>query len=402
MQPVEIRPSIFWVGVNDRHTELFEGLWPIHNEGVSYNSYLIKDQKNVIIDLASKMSVDELVDQIGSILPVADLDYVVVNHMEPDHSGALKTLLMLAPKMIILGSKKTSEMLGSFYGIKDRVKIVEDGEELSLGQHTLKFVCTPWVHWPETIVTYEMSEKVLFSCDAFGGYGALNGTIYDDPIVPLAWYEEQSLRYYTNIVAAFSKPVRNAIAKLANVPISIIAPSHGLVWKNYPERILELYSQWAAYDGQPGDCGVTLLYASMYANTERFMEVAAQGVLDEGVPVKVFNVAKTNVSYILPSLWLNQGVLIGAPTYEGSLFPDMLHTLEVAHMKHIFGRTAAIFGSHAWAGGAQRQFKDLAESYRWDLTDSFEFFGSPSQDEMNQARQFGRDFAKKVKESARK
>jgi flavorubredoxin len=402
MQPVEIRPSIFWVGVNDRHTELFEGLWPIHNEGVSYNSYLIKDQKNVIIDLASKMSVDELVDQIGSILPVADLDYVVVNHMEPDHSGALKTLLMLAPKMIILGSKKTSEMLGSFYGIKDRVKIVEEGEELSLGQHTLKFVCTPWVHWPETIVTYEMSEKVLFSCDAFGGYGALNGTIYDDPIVPQAWYEEQSLRYYTNIVAAFSKPVRNAIAKLANVPISIIAPSHGLVWKNHPERILELYSQWAAYDGQVGDCGVTLLYASMYANTERFMEVAAQGVVDEGVPVKVFNVAKTNVSYILPSLWLNQGVLIGAPTYEGSLFPDMLHTLEVAHMKHIFGRTTAIFGSHAWAGGAQRQFKELAESYRWDLTDSFEFFGSPSEDEMAQARQFGRDFAKKVKEAARK
>jgi flavorubredoxin len=402
MQPVEIRPSIFWVGVNDRHTELFEGLWPIHNEGVSYNSYLIKDQKNVIIDLASKMSVDELVDQIGSILPVADLDYVVVNHMEPDHSGALKTLLMLAPKMIILGSKKTSEMLGSFYGIKDRVKIVEEGEELSLGQHTLKFVCTPWVHWPETIVTYEMSEKVLFSCDAFGGYGALNGTIYDDPIVPQAWYEEQSLRYYTNIVAAFSKPVRNAIAKLANVPISIIAPSHGLVWKNHPERILELYSQWAAYDGQAGDCGVTLLYASMYANTERFMEVAAQGVVDEGVPVKVFNVAKTNVSYILPSLWLNQGVLIGAPTYEGSLFPDMLHTLEVAHMKHIFGRTTAIFGSHAWAGGAQRQFKELAESYRWDLTDSFEFFGSPSEDEMAQARQFGRNFAKKVKEAARK
>jgi flavorubredoxin len=402
MQPVEIRPSIFWVGVNDRHTELFEGLWPIHNEGVSYNSYLIKDQKNVIIDLASKMSVDELVDQIGSILPVTDLDFVVVNHMEPDHSGALKTLLMLAPKMVILGSKKTSEMLGSFYGITDRVKIVEDGEELSLGQHTLKFVCTPWVHWPETIVTYEMSEKILFSCDAFGGYGALNGTIYDDPIVPLAWYEEQSLRYYTNIVAAFSKPVRNAIAKLANVPILIIAPSHGLVWKNHPERILELYSQWAAYDNQAGDCGVTMLYASMYANTERFMEVAAQGVLDEGIPVKVFNVAKTNVSYILPSLWLNQGVLIGAPTYEGSLFPDMLHTLEVAHMKHIFGRTTAIFGSHAWSGGAQRQFKELAETYRWDLTDSYEFFGSPSEDEMGKARQFGRDFAKKVKEAARK
>lgn len=402
MQPVEIRPSIFWVGVNDRHTELFEGLWPIHNEGVSYNSYLIKDQKNVIIDLASKMSVDELVEQIGAICPVADLDFIVVNHMEPDHSGALKTVLMLAPKAVILGSKKTAEMLNSFYGITERVRIVEDGEEISLGQHILKFISIPWVHWPETIATYETNEKILFSCDAFGGYGALNGTIFDDPIVSLGWYEEQSLRYYSNIVAAFSKPVRNAAVKLANVPISIIAPSHGLVWKNHPERILELYTKWAAYDSQPGDCGVTLLYASMYANTERVMEVVAQGVVDEGVPVKVFNVAKTNVSYILPSLWLNQGVLVGAPTYEGSLFPDMQHTLEVAHMKHIFNRTTAIFGSHAWMGGAQRQYRTLAEEYKWNLTGEFEFFGSPSTDEMTKGLLFGTEFARKVKEEARK
>jgi len=304
MQPVEIRPSIYWVGVNDRHTELFEGLWPIHDEGVSYNSYLIKDEKNVIVDLASKMSVDELVEQVESIVNPADLDYIIVNHMEPDHSGALKTILMLAPKVTILGSAKTRDMLQTFYGITERVQAVKDGEEIQLGKHTLHFFSTPWVHWPETIMTYETSEHILFPCDAFGGFGALAGTIYDDPIVPQAWYEEQSLRYFVNIIGSFCKPVNTAIAKLKDIPISMIAPSHGLVWKNHPEHIVSLYSKWASYATEPGDCEVTLLYASMYGNTERMMDVVAQGIIDAGLPVSIFNVAKTHVSRILPSLWL--------------------------------------------------------------------------------------------------
>jgi flavorubredoxin len=402
MQPVEIRPSIYWVGVNDRHIELFEGLWPVHDEGVSYNSYLIKDEKNIIIDLASEMSTDKLVEQIETIVPVADLDYVVVNHMEPDHSGALKTLLMLAPKITILGTAKTRDMLESFYGITERVQVVKDGEEISLGKHTVRFYATPWVHWPETMMTYEVNEKILFPCDGFGGFGALAGTIFDDPVVPQEWYEQEALRYFVNIVAAFCKPVNNAIAKLSTVPISIVAPSHGLVWKNHPERIVSLYSQWASYATEPGDLGVTLLYASMYGNTEQMMDVVAQGIVDEGVPVKVFNVAKIPVSKILPSLWLNQGVMVGAPTYEGELFPDMLHVLEVAHIKHVSNRTAAIFGSHAWVGGAQRQFESLAETYKWNLTGKFEFFGAPSLDELQQGRAFGAEFARQVKAAARK
>ena len=321
--------------------------------------------------------------------------------MEPDHSGALKTVLMLAPKVTLLGSAKTKEMLETFYGITERVQVVKDGEEISLGKHTLRFISTPWVHWPETMMTYETSEKILFTCDAFGGYGALAGTIFDDPLVPQSWYEEQSLRYYVNIVASFSKPVRNAIAKLQDVPISIIAPSHGLIWKNHPQRIVELYAKWAGYSAEPGDSGVTLLYASMYGNTEHMMEVVAQGILDEGVPVSIFNVAKTHVSYILPSLWLKQGVLVGAPTYEGGLFPDMVHALEVAHIKHISGRTAASFGSHAWMGGGQRQFETMAAEYKWDYTGNLEFFGAPSPEELTSGREFGAEFARKVKAAAR-
>ncbi len=396
MQPIELRPSIFWIGVNDRHTELFEGLWPIRKEGISYNSYLIKDEKKVIIDLCSKLTMDELFDQIRAFIDPSELDYVVVNHLEPDHSGALKTLIETAPKVKLLGSAKMKDMLAGFYGITENVQVVADGEELDLGKHKLKFVATPFVHWPETIMTYEITEKILFSCDGFGGYGALNGTIFDDPIVPLAWYEEQSLRYYVNIVASFSKPVKSAIAKLAGLSVEMVAPSHGLVWKNHPERIIELYGKWAAYAGEPGDPAVTLLYGSMYGNTERMMETVAQGVLDEGVPVSVFNVARDSVSEILPSLWLKRGVMIGAPTYEGRLFPDMVHVLHVTQQKHITNKLAAGFGSNAWGGGGQRDLSERLEALKWQLFGSLEFKGAPKSPELLEGRKFGAGFARSL------
>jgi len=397
MLPIEIRPSIYWVGVNDRHTELFEGLWSIKDEGVSYNSYLINDEKKVIIDLCSKMTTDELIDQIKVFIDPAELDYVVVNHLEPDHSGSLRTLLQLAPQVKILGSSKMKDMLSSFYGITENVQCVADCEEINLGQHTLRFFSTPFVHWPETIMTYETTEKILFSCDGFGGYGALNGTIFDDPNVPVSWYEDQALRYYVNIVASYSKPVKHAIAKLCTNQFKVVAPSHGLVWRNDPDRIIDLYQKWACYLGEPGDPGVTLLYASMYGNTERMMEIIAQGIMDEGLPVHIFNVAKDSISRILPSLWINRGVMIGAPTYEGKLFPDMVKTLKMAQLKHINNKLAAGFGSNAWGGGGQRELNERVESLKWELFGNLEFKGAPKNPELTEGRKFGAEFAKRIK-----
>lgn len=396
MQPIEIRPSIFWIGVNDRHTELFEGLWSIRNEGISYNSYLINDKKKVIIDLCSKMTTDELFDQLSGFISLSELDYIVINHLEPDHSGALKTFLQVAPQVKLLGSAKTKEMLASFYGITENVQVVADGEEINLGAHTLKFVSTPFVHWPETIMTYETSEKILFSCDGFGGYGALNGSIFDDQNVPISWYEEQSLRYFANIVASFSKPVKSAIAKLQNVPVEIVAPSHGLIWKNNPHRIIDLYNRWSGYMGQPGDAAVTLIYSSMYGNTERMMEVVAQGIADEGLLLKIFDPSKTSISEILPSLWINRGVMVGAPTYEGRLFPAIANVLNVAQLKHICNKSTAVFGSNAWGGGGQRDFIARLETLKWELVGSLEFKGAPKASELDEGRKFGREFAKKL------
>ena len=398
MPPVEIKPNVYWIGVNDRTTDLFEGLWPITQEGVSYNAYLIDDEKKAIIDLSKSLKTDEFFDQIDQVIDVSELDYVVINHMEPDHSGVLRTLRRIAPGVTLLGTEKTRGMLESFYGITDGVQVVQDGETLTLGEHTLQFVYAPFVHWPETMVTYEVSNQVLFSCDAFGSYGALRGGIFDDDCTDPDFYIREALRYYANIVAVFSKPVLQAIAKLADVPISVIAPSHGLVWRKDPQCIIDLYRKWAEYAKGPTELGVTMLYGSMYGNTEEMMNAVAQGVSSEGVPLTIFDVTRTHVSYILPSLWSQQGVLVGAPTYEGSLFPPMAHVLDMAAVKRIRDRKVARFGSYGWSGGAQRHFERLIEPLKWELVESFEFVGSPSEDELNEGEEFGARFARSLRE----
>jgi anaerobic nitric oxide reductase flavorubredoxin len=397
MPPIEIKPDVYWIGVNDRTTDLFEGLWPITQEGVSYNAYLIDDEKKVIIDLAKALKTDEFFGQIDQIIDISDLDYVVVNHMEPDHSGVLTTLRRIAPQVTILGTEKTRAMLESFYSITEGVQVVQDGETLSLGQHTLQFVHTPFVHWPETMMTYETSEQILFSCDAFGSYGALRGAIFDDECTDPAFYEREALRYYVNIVAVFSKPVLNAIAKLADVPISAIAPSHGLIWRENPGHIVELYQKWAEYATGPTEPGVTLIYGSMYGNTEKMMNAVAQGVSHEGVPLSIFDVTHTHVSYILPSLWTQRGVIVGAPTYEGSLFPPMAQVLEMAAQKRIHNKKVARFGSYGWSGGAQRHFERLIEPLKWELAESLEFVGGPTEEDLKHGEELGARFAQVVK-----
>ena len=213
MPAVEIKPDVYWIGVNDRTTDLFEGLWPITEEGVSYNAYLINDEKKAIVDLSKALKTDEFFDRIAEIVAVSEIDYVVINHMEPDHTGVLRTLRKIAPGATILGSAKTKKMLESFYGITEKVRVVEDGEALSLGRRTLQFFSTPFVHWPETMMTFETSHRILFSCDAFGSYGALRGAIFDDECKDLGFYQKEALRYYVNIVAKFSKPVLKAIGR---------------------------------------------------------------------------------------------------------------------------------------------------------------------------------------------
>lgn len=396
MLPVEIKPGIYWIGVDDRTTDLFEGLWPITVEGVSYNAYLINDKKKAIIDLTKSIKGDEFFDNINKIVDTSEIDYIVVNHMEPDHSGVIRTFRKISPETTILGSERTKKMLEEFYGIKDKVEVVKDGDEISLGEKTLKFFSTPMVHWPETIMTYEVSNKILFSCDAFGSYGALGGSVFDDECEDLDFYKNEALRYYVNIVAKFSKMVLKAIDKLAGIPVEIIAPSHGRVWRRNPGEIVELYRKFAHLAEEEAEPGVTLIYGSMYGNTEKMMNAIVQGVSKTGISLKIFDVSRTHVSYILPSLWIKSGVMIGAPTYEAGLFPTMVDVLTMAARKSIKNKKFAMFGSYGWSGGALKEIKEIVEPMNWELTDSFEFIGMPTDKELKKGEEFGKKFGELI------
>jgi len=397
MKPVEIRPDVFWVGVNDRVSELFEGLWPIDQVGISYNSYLIRDEKSALIDLSKEMLSDDYLAQIAQVFDIAELDYVVINHMEPDHSGALLRLREFVPDAVILGMPKAVAMLDDFYGLTENVQALSNGQELPLGKNTLRFVYAPFVHWPETMMTLLVEQKVLFPCDGFGGYGALDGAIFDDTCADLAYYEAESLRYFTNIVAAFSKNVLSAIAKLADTPIEIVAPSHGLIWRKNPGRILELYQTWSEYYNSPAEVGIAALLGTMYRNTEHALSAALDGIESEGVPVKVHDVRKTHISHILPDLWTRRGVLVAAPTYERGLFPPMMDALMMADRKNVRHKKAAYLGSYAWSGGAKQDFERMAEKMDWEVLSKADFIGGAKPADLDSAHALGAQLAKAVK-----
>lgn len=396
MREIQIAENIFWVGVNDRTTDLFEGLWPIEGTGISYNSYAIKDEKNVLIDLSKAFKTDDFFEQVARIFPLAELDYIVLNHMEPDHTGVLKTLRMLAPGAEIVCSPKAVPMLANYYGTTENIRAVKDGDTLNIGSRTLAFYQVPFVHWPETMITYDPAAKVVFSCDAFGGYGALQGALFDDEYFDIAYYEQESLRYYANIVAKFATPVLRAIKKLSALEIGCIAPSHGLVWRRAPGRIIDLYRAWAEYGSSGGAKGVTLLYGSMYGNTETMMNVVAEGIASTGINPEIFDVARVHTSYMLPALLVNKGVVVGAPTYEASLFPYMQIILEKAALKNIKHKTAVYVGSYGWSKGALKKTLELTEPLGWEYIGQLEFAGGARAEDLQQGRELGKRLAETV------
>ena len=397
MKPVPITPDIFWIGVNDEKTELFEGLWPIREEGISYNSYLVKDEKTALVDLCKDIYEEEYLHDLRSITDLSEIDFLVMNHMEPDHSGALRAFREAAPQATILCTRKSVKMLEDFFGITDGIRVVSDGEEIGLGRHTLKFLSTPMVHWPETMMTFETTSGTLFSCDAFGGFGKLTSGIFDDNYPNIEFFERESLRYFSNIVAAFSKPVLNAGKKLAGLDIRTVAPSHGLVWREHPEHILGLYLKWSGYSKGNAEKGAALLHGSMYGNTGKLAAAVEKGLRSTGIPVESFDITQIHASYILPALWQYQGAVIGAPTYEGSLFPSMALILHMAEIKRVFGKHGAYFGSYGWGGGAMRFISSQFEKLKWELSDSLEIAGGPTEEDLGEAEEFGKRFGELIK-----
>lgn len=375
LKPIELQEGFFYVGLNDRSKHLFENLWPLPR-GVSYNSYLIVDEKTALFDTVDICYSDLFLQKLELALKGRELNYVVINHMEPDHSGSLGLLKSRYPNIEIVGNKRTADMVKGFFNITDNVRIIEEGEEISLGKRNLKFFLTPMVHWPETMMTYETTDKIIFSGDAFGTFGALDGGITDKELNPSIFINEM-IRYYSNVVGKFGNPVQKALQKLRTLEIKTICSTHGPTW-TIPEeiqKVIDTYDGLSKYDGKEG---VVIVYGSMYGNTEQMAETIAYELARNGIKeVIVHNAAKREHSYILRDIFKYKGLIIGSPTYNNKLFPPidaMLSKIENREMKN---RYFSYFGSFTWAGAAVRDLKKFSESSK------FEIVGEPV--EMKQA-----------------
>jgi len=346
---IPIVEGVYWIGTNDRRTALFESIWPIPR-GVSYNSYLILDEKVALIDTVKDLSLGGYLERLKNLVgPGRTVDYLVINHMEPDHSGAIPALRQMFPQIEIVGNKKTAAFLKDLYGIQEGIHLVADGDELELGKRSLRFFMTPMVHWPETMMTFESLDGVLFSGDAFGGFGALEGGIFDDE-VDVHYFEDEILRYFSNIVGKYAPMVQKAIKKLGGVEVKTVAATHGPIWRRNPGHIIDLYDRWSRYEAEPG---VVIVFGSMYGNTETMAEAVARGLSNAGVTtIRMHNVSTSHVSYIIRDIWRYQGLVLGSPTYDAGVFPPMDGVLRLLSTKRIAKRQVGVFGSHGWAGGA--------------------------------------------------
>ena len=371
---IELKNKVYYVGVNDRNKALFEGLWPLPS-GVSYNSYLIDDDKVCLIDAVEADFFAQFIENLREILGDRPIDYLVVNHMEPDHSGSLALMKKYYPDMKVVGNKKTFDMMTGFYGIEDETFEVKHGDTLDLGHHRLKFFLTPMVHWPETMMTLDETDHILFSGDGFGCFGALNGGLVDEEI-DTSWAWLEMVRYYSNIVGKYGVPVQNALKKLADQQIDYICSTHGPVWHKDVKKVIDLYDMMSRYDTQEG---LVICYGTMYGNTERMAETIARAASKAGIKnICMYNISKTHHSYILRDIFRFKGLIIGAPTYNNGLYHEMAELLSEIANRDIKNRYLGWFGSYAWAGKAVKTIGDWNENQV-----KFEAVGTPV--EMKQA-----------------
>ena len=357
----EIADKIYYVGVNDRQKALFENMWPLPY-GVSYNSYLIVDEKTVLVDTVDVCYSDIFLKKIEDALAGRELDYLIVNHMEPDHAGSIRLLRHRYPGVQIVGNTKTFGMLAGFHGIKEGLYEVKEGDSLNIGSRSLTFYMAPMVHWPEVMVTYDAADKLLFSADAFGTYGARGGGVIDAEMnVEYFWGE--MIRYYANIVGKYGNPVQMALRKLSGLEIQTICSTHGPVWRENIAKVVGIYDRLSRYEGEEG---VVIVYGSMYGNTEQMAEAIASSLADNGVRnIVMHNVSKSPASYILKDIFKYKGLIIGSPTYSNQLFPEVDSLLTKIEMREVKNRYFGYFGSFCWAGAAVKRLCAFGEKMKW-------------------------------------
>lgn len=357
----KVTNHIYWIGSNDWETERFENLFPIPN-GVSYNSYFIDDVKTCVVDSVDTSIRSEFFDNLIHLLNGRPLDYCIVNHMEPDHCSTLVEIVERWPQVKLVGNRQTFRFFEQFYGVSypDNYHFVSEGDTICLGEHTLHSYTMPMVHWPEVTCTFESTTGVLFSADAFGTFGTLDGNIFADQVNFEYAYEDEARRYYTNIVGKYGTQVQNAIKKALPLKPKILAPLHGPIWRT-PESIsyiIQKYLHWSTYTAEKK--GVVIAFGSMYGNTAEMAQQLAKLLSLRGVKeIKLYDVSKTNPSYIIADAWKYSHLVCMAPTYNLNLYLTMSNLLEELKLLNFHNHKVSIVGCHSWASAAMKKMVDI-------------------------------------------
>lgn len=403
MKKLSIADGIYMLTMNVEDI-LFEGMWEIGN-GVTLNSYIVQGDKTAIIDgvIGWDGVPETLYDNMKEIgVDPRTIDYLIVNHMEPDHSGWISNFRKIKDDFTIVCIEKAARMVTSFYG-EDKVKVVKEGDTLDLGRgKVLSFHPVPNVHWPDTMYTYEKDTKTLFSCDMFGAFGRMGDHCFDDELTheEIDFFEFEGIKYYSNVMATFTPSVKKAIEKAKNLDVKIIAPGHGPVYRKNPQKIMDDYCRFAQYAEGAGKNEITILCGSMYGMTANAVDFVESVLKREGVKYTRLQIPQESESNMMANVLKSAGIIIAAPTYEYKLFPPVAAALNEIGRKKITGKTAFRFGSYGWSGGAEKELAEIVERNRmnWNFIESVEFEGAPKDGDLAKIEASVLELIEKMKE----
>lgn len=403
MDKIKIADGIHLLTMNVEDM-LFEGIWELAN-GVTLNSYIVKGEKTAIVDgvIGWDGIPETLYRNLAEIdVDPKDIDYLIVNHMEPDHSGWIENFEKIKDDFTIVCTEKAAKLVTSFYG-NERLLIVKEGDTLDLGNgKVLSFHPVPNVHWPDTMYTYEKSTKTLFCCDMYGSFGKMGEHHFDDEMTEaeVEFFENEGIRYYSNVMTTFTPMLRKAIDKSKEFEISTIAPGHGPLYRKNTNKIIDDYSRFSKYAEGAGKKEITILWGSMYGMTRKAITHAEKILAREGIKVNSLEMPLNSDSEMIATVFRSAGIIIAAPTYEYKLFPPVAAAMDEIGRKKITGKAAFRFGSYGWSGGAEKELKEIVERNRmkWDFVESVEFEGSPKQEDLDKVEAGIMELIQKMKE----
>ncbi len=356
--------NTYWVGANDLRLSLFENIFPIP-AGIAYNSYLITDEKTVLLDTVDSSVGERYIENVKHVLNGRTLDYLIINHMEPDHCATIEQILLLYPNVKLICNTKTVAMIKQFYNFnaEKNIQIVKEGDTLKTGKHELAFYLAPMVHWPEVMVTYDIFTKALYTADAFGTFGSHEGKLFADETNYSDEFLNEARRYYTNIVGKYGVQVSALLKKLSDLQVDFICPLHGPVWRENITFILDKYSKWAKYE--PEEKGVVIAYASIYGNTENAVQILASKLVEKGVKsVNLYDVSSVDESYIISQAFKYSHLVFASVTYNSAIFPKLEHVLNELKHHNFQNRTVSIIENGSWGILSGKLMTEIIQSMK--------------------------------------